>query len=1118
MTQPTTIAASDYRPLSDVFTTQTKSVAERAKLAAELERFISSFESGTTARTDLRNSVVNYRQDLDRRLAGHLPFPDDPIDDTQNALAVVKTIGDAAPLVGGITDGPFGYVVGLGAREGVKSFVSTGQDFLSIPGVQNMISDWRARNGAAASADLTDRFGPEFQSAVDRAASIAAGNPEALKALRDLYPQVFVSDDATVAPGSVMQCHPEVYSNYYAYITVKADNSVLITDIDKSRAAILNSITGLGADVSAGFATVTTHLDIINSQQDQIAASTAGIAKFLSVQAATEHQRAEVERQRAAAAATMKAEWDGASGTVAVAAGIANLLGYPALAKDITRYGQGVITLTKSVVDFVNGVSALAAGFQVVSALGTAAATGNVIGAVAGLVGLFAPQGPPPEQLILDELGRIQGNLHDLSKQFADGLGRIDARLNTIYTNVMTVLGQLSTLQTVTLEEVRDLERNLVAQEVLLREVMADLDSRLTAAERLELAETVDAALAYSSRTSAPLPQDRFNEYASTFFTWATVAAKDGNNEPLAGRAVDQVAVGTELVRLPVTDNLSYINAVLRSRGLPTFSNDAGSPQKGQAPLANPDIWAVAAAAYAQLCSEWPALAPVDDPRLSAIAQPGLEIRTGVRSLQQDAHLFSATIDSYRTSAEAFGASLDEARKTFQSKILPMLLGYGDNPQLDQGPVDVFGPLEQDVRPQRQLTRMQCADGGPELDGPKDATRFIPPLFAFADWLDPHAQKVAVQYRVSAHTVQVTHVNPKTGDEWTTHEQHYQARIDITYMSLPVRDICSLEGKGGPAAGQSPNVWFAQNWTAGLNFKAVVDRNCADFTHVPPGTVGLQPQAVEQANQAISSALAEARKALYAYLADQSQSPNGSCHGAAMAFDGDRRLTDALVQLIFPIPRSADDLLRALLDGPPSLDGGVNLPDLAEVRDALIRMGSTTPPVSAHTFADWLMALVGEIPEQVLARVQHWMDAIANKTFSNALPGIDDTLMRLDVARSVTHWNARISSPPKPPGTNKIRQLQQVVHVPIDGLWGPQTDAALTLVRMAAFRHQITDVKALQRACGTTPDGQWGPTSKAALTRTVKGIQTIIGVPADGAWGPKTDAAYQQFRLTNQRW
>jgi murein L,D-transpeptidase YcbB/YkuD len=181
-------------------------------------------------------------------------------------------------------------------------------------------------------------------------------------------------------------------------------------------------------------------------------------------------------------------------------------------------------------------------------------------------------------------------------------------------------------------------------------------------------------------------------------------------------------------------------------------------------------------------------------------------------------------------------------------------------------------------------------------------------------------------------------------------------------------------------------------------------------------------------------------------------------------------------------------------------------------------MGSTTPPASAHTFADWLMALVGEIPEQVLARVQHWMDAIANNTFSNALPGIDDTLMRLDVARSVTHWNARISSPPKPPGTNKIRQLQQVVHVPIDGLWGPQTDAALTLVRMAAFRHQITDVKALQRACGTTPDGQWGPASKAALTRTVKGIQTIIGVPADGAWGPKTDAAYQQFRLTNQRW
>ena len=49
---------------------------------------------------------------------------------------------------------------------------------------------------------------------------------------------------------------------------------------------------------------------------------TIGIATFLKEQAATQAQRDEVERQRAAAAATMKAVWDGASGTIAAASAV----------------------------------------------------------------------------------------------------------------------------------------------------------------------------------------------------------------------------------------------------------------------------------------------------------------------------------------------------------------------------------------------------------------------------------------------------------------------------------------------------------------------------------------------------------------------------------------------------------------------------------------------------------------------------------------------------------------------------------------------------------------------------------------------------------------------------
>jgi GH25 family lysozyme M1 (1,4-beta-N-acetylmuramidase) len=90
------------------------------------------------------------------------------------------------------------------------------------------------------------------------------------------------------------------------------------------------------------------------------------------------------------------------------------------------------------------------------------------------------------------------------------------------------------------------------------------------------------------------------------------------------------------------------------------------------------------------------------------------------------------------------------------------------------------------------------------------------------------------------------------------------------------------------------------------------------------------------------------------------------------------------------------------------------------------------------------------------------------------------------------------------------KALQAAVHVNVDGIWGPTTDAALQLVRSAAYLHERPNVKALQTAVGTTPDGDWGPQSQAALTTAVKAVQRALGngLAVDGSWGDATDARF----------
>ncbi len=108
---------------------------------------------------------------------------------------------------------------------------------------------------------------------------------------------------------------------------------------------------------------------------------------------------------------------------------------------------------------------------------------------------------------------------------------------------------------------------------------------------------------------------------------------------------------------------------------------------------------------------------------------------------------------------------------------------------------------------------------------------------------------------------------------------------------------------------------------------------------------------------------------------------------------------------------------------------------------------------------------------------------------------------------------------PKPVATTRdiprTKRVQIALETAADGMWGNGTDALAMMMRAAA-RGAIVNKVQVQKIVDVTPDGIWGPMSKAALVRWVKAFQAILGVAADGAWGPNTDAAFTKLRNANR--
>jgi hypothetical protein len=97
--------------------------------------------------------------------------------------------------------------------------------------------------------------------------------------------------------------------------------------------------------------------------------------------------------------------------------------------------GSSIVQVADAYTSWTKAVAGLGT-LDALTSLSTAAMTGNVISAVLNVVSLFGAGQPTPEQMILEQIGKLREQVSELRSEMHDRFDRVDQQLNTIYTTM----------------------------------------------------------------------------------------------------------------------------------------------------------------------------------------------------------------------------------------------------------------------------------------------------------------------------------------------------------------------------------------------------------------------------------------------------------------------------------------------------------------------------------------------------------------------------------------------------------------------------------------------------------------------------------------------------------
>jgi hypothetical protein len=662
---------------------------------------------------------------------------------------------------------------------------------------------------------------------------------------------------------------------------------------------------------------------------------------------------------------------------------ISTLAGYidPERGKQISVVGSSLIQIADAYTSWTKAVAGLGT-LDALTSLSTAAMTGNVISAVLNVVSLFGPAQPTPEQMILEEIGKLRQQVSQLRTEMHDRFDRVDAQLNTIYTTLQDRFDKIDLRLGKIDGNVQEIQQTLVRLDQTLSRMERNSFEFLDASSRRPLLNAINGGLGYRERTGRDMPyQPDFVQYENDFHSWGTLFAFDPLSAGPTQRDYSDTAVLAELSAYPLDVNINYLNGWLVAHGHQPFANKR---------LPGPRDWLFASRAYAQLGLEWPAhIAQITPERQAALDAVGRELEQAMRNISTrqtpagplgNDVLFDEVLANYAGQIGAFDADLQATQAAFVQQHASAL---GRSALFD-----LYGGVEQRVNhTPAEMTTMTCgnAPGYGNLPAPHNLKNIVPDydLFVLADYLQAKALKVCLDGRWLDTKVICS------GSLCQPYAFH-QAIIRVAVGGLTVARW-TIDMPEREVATKQALVRTLEGWNAGPFYQRLFEEQFANATPTPTPN-----------RDAILSATQQELARLQGVFEGRvrSEMASGSLKDAALRLAGGRKLVESFVALGMPQALANDDLMRSLVYSNQALIGDQDV--IAAYSRAINLTPGTTGTVSDVDLTinprNALIATANKRYQALGQLLTRYTDAITARTYSEPINLIGNTRLRMDLA------------------------------------------------------------------------------------------------------------------------
>jgi hypothetical protein len=646
------------------------------------------------------------------------------------------------------------------------------------------------------------------------------------------------------------------------------------------------------------FAKINTSIDGMQKTLVDLSRQQGELVDFMNDQKARQAAQDKAEAEARAHQLKLQA----ANSAVSIIATLASVK-YPERGRQISVIGQSLI----KVGDSLSGWMKATAGLNAMSKLGslsTVVMTGNVLSAVMSVISLFGPQQPTPEQMILEEIGKLRQQVSELRTEMHARFDQIDRELNAIYASMNARFDQIDIKLGKISGSLAEIQESLLNLSMALNRMERNNTEYLDALGRRPLSEAINGALGYRERTGvAMLYQPDFVNYENFFHTWGTINAFDSLSAGPSQRDYSDGQVLAELSAAPLDANLNYLNGWLQAHGLQPFTNHR---------LPSPRDWAFASRAYAQLGQDWPEhLRRIDPERRAALDAVGADLQQALQNIstiqtpagpQGNGPLFNALNAYYDSKLQALDGGLAASEATFVADVQAQ--------RSRAVPFDLYGGLDQSLAPPYRpddFSTMTCGGSGAEasrLPAPRHLSNMIASYnrFALADYLGLNPLKVCVYAGWSSYDP------PCVGGPGTC-ARFGELRVAIHVFSNDTRLM--LFYINGPRREYSDaSVWelIAPEWNS--YWKRSFELYFANQP-TPPPLSGPAAQQLTTVSDALTSKLADLQRSYGVRV--QSELGRGPLQARAVELAGAKKLLESFTTLGLSQALESDDFLRSLL-------------------------------------------------------------------------------------------------------------------------------------------------------------------------------------------------------------